>query len=253
MYKQYQRQGCKCKCINENILAKVFIEEEKDKSKCTNENILTKVFIEEEKDKGKCVNENILTKVFIEDEKDKSKWVNENILTRVYIEEGKVLIDNNRWMQKKTTTTTKTVKIFWNNNTISEICERWALFCNTDYMYIRSKKLYIHLGELLYTREHKADLSKKISCHDIDIDELKMFIGDSIFKPTKEYIDMYNKISNRIDIINDLYSKIVKIEIKLKKNLSYIDDSQLKYKINAKIEDILSFIWFEIYKKKEKI
>ena len=120
-------------------------------------------------------------------------------------------------------------------------------------IYIRSEKLYTHLGELLYTREHKAGLSRKISCHYIDIDELKMSIVGSIFKPTKEYIDMYRKISNRIDIINDLYSKIVKIEIKLKKNLSYIDDSQLKYKMNAKIEDILSFIWFEIYKKKEKI
>ena len=76
-----------------------------------------------------------------------------------------------------------------------------------------------------------------------------MSTDDSIFKPTKEYIDMYNKISNKIDIINNLNGKIVKIKTKLKKNLSYIDNSQLKYKINAKIEDTLSFIWFEIYKK----
>ena len=75
-----------------------------------------------------------------------------------------------------------------------------------------------------------------------------MSTDDSIFKPTKEYIDMYNKISNKIDIINNLNGKIVKIKTKLKKNLSYIDISQLKYKINAKIEDTLSFIWFEIYK-----
>ena len=78
---------------------------------------------------------------------------------------------------------------------------------------------------------------------------LKMSTDDSIFKPTKEYIDMYNEISNKIDIINNLNGKIVKIKTKLKKNLSYIDNSQLKYKINAKIEDTLSFIWFEIYKK----
>ena len=76
-----------------------------------------------------------------------------------------------------------------------------------------------------------------------------MSTDDSIFKPTKEYIDMYNEISNKIDIINNLNGKIVKIKTKLKKNLSYIDNSQLKYKINAKMEDTLSFIWFEIYKK----
>ena len=114
-------------------------------------------------------------------------------------------------------------------------------------MYIRSEELYTHLGELLYAREHNAGLSKTKSCHYIDIDELKMSIDDIIFKPTKEYIDMYNKLSNKIDIINNLNGKIVKIKTKLKKNLSCIDDSQLKYKINAKTEDTLSFIWFQIY------
>ena len=50
--------------------------------------------------------------------------------------------------------------------------------------------------------------------------------GYSIFKPTKEYIDMYNKIDNKIDIIIDLNGIIVKIKMELKKNLSYIDDTQ---------------------------
>ena len=55
---------------------------------------------------------------------------------------------------------------------------------------------------------------------------------------------------------------ITKINNKLKKNLSYInsilvesilfDDSQLKYKINAKIDDTLNFVWYEIYKKNRK-
>ena len=49
--------------------------------------------------------------------KDKSKCINENILTKMYIEEEKELIDNNNWTRKKT------VKIFWNNNTVSKICE----------------------------------------------------------------------------------------------------------------------------------
>ena len=30
------------------------------------------------------------------------------------------------------------------------------------------------------------------------------------------------------------------------------DDSQLKYKINTKIDDTLNFVWFEIYKKNRK-
>ena len=70
---------------------------------------------------------------------------------------------------------------------------------------------------------------------------------ESIFKPKKEYIDMYDKISNKIYIIIKVKGIIEKINYKLKKNLSYIDsiliesilfdDSQLKYKINTKIDD----------------
>ena len=163
----------------------------------------------------------------------------------MYIEEEKELMDNNNWMQKKT------VKIFWNNNTISEIREKWILYCNTNYTYIRSEELYTHLGELLYTREHKAGLSKKKkSCHYIDNDELKMstdYDDESIFKPKKEYIDMYDTISNKIYIIIKVKGIMEKINYKLKKSLSYIDsiliesilfdDSQLKYKINTKIDD----------------
>ena len=58
-----------------------------------------------------------------------------------------------------------------------------------------------------------------------------------------------------IDAIN-------KINYKLEKNISYInsvlcesilfDDSQLRYKINAKIDDTLNFVWNEIYKKNRK-
>ena len=82
-------------------------------------------------------------------EKDKSKCV-DNILTMVYFKEENKLTNNN-WTRKKT------VKIFWKNNTISEICEKWILCCN-NYAYIRFEKLHTHLGELLYTKEHKAGL-----------------------------------------------------------------------------------------------
>ena len=86
--------------------------------------------------------------------KDKSKCV-ESIFTMVYFKKENEHINNNNWARKKT------VEIFWKNNTISEICEKWILYCNNNYAYIRSEKLHTHLGELLCTREHKEGLSKK--------------------------------------------------------------------------------------------
>ena len=85
---------------------------------------------------------------------------------------------------------------------------------------------------------------------------------ESIFELKKEYIDMRNKMDDKLDNIEELIDIIVKINYKLKKNVSYInsmllalfDKSQLIYKINAKIDDTLNFAWNEIYrKKKEKI
>ena len=176
----------------------------------------------------------------------------------MYIEEEKELIDSNNWTQKKP------VKIFWNNNTISEICEKWIFYCN-NYAYIRSEELHTHLGELLYTREHKAGLSNKKSCIYVDIDELKMCSDgndESVFKLKKEYIDMQDKIDNKFNNIYKVIDAINKINYKLEKNISYInsvlcesilfDDSQLRYKINAKIDDTLNFVWNEIYKKNRK-
>ena len=85
---------------------------------------------------------------------------------------------------------------------------------------------------------------------------------ESVFKLKKEYIDMYDKINNKINNINEVLDIIVKINHKLKQNNSYInlvlcesvlfDDSQLRYKINAKIYDTLNFVWNEIYRKNRK-
>ena len=73
---------------------------------------------------------------------------------------------------------------------------------------------------------------------------------------------MDDKINNRIENINEVIDIIVKINYSLKKNISYInsiffeslllDDSQLKYKTNAKIDDTLNFVWNEIYRKNRK-
>ena len=103
------------------------------------------------------------------------------MLTKVYSKEEMKLIANNHWTRKKT------VKIFWNNNAISELCERW-IFYNDNYAHIRCEELHTHLGELLYIREHKESLSKTKSCIYIDIDELKMYSDDddeSTFKVKK--------------------------------------------------------------------
>ena len=119
-----------------------------------------------------------------------SEYKDEDMLTKVYTEDEKKHIDNNHWTKRIT------IKIFWNNNNISEICEKW-IFYNGNYAYIRSEELHTHLCELLYTREHKAGLSKKNLCIYIDIDELNMDsdgYDESLFKPKKEYRDMIDKV-----------------------------------------------------------
>ena len=85
---------------------------------------------------------------------------------------------------------------------------------------------------------------------------------ESVFKPRKEYIDMQDKMDDKIYSIIDLIKIIEKINYKLKKNVSYVnsyinlsffvllDDSKLIYKINAKIDHTLNFVWNEIYRKK---
>ena len=73
---------------------------------------------------------------------------------------------------------------------------------------------------------------------------------------------MRDKMNDKMNNITEVIDIIVKINHELKKNISYInsvfcesvllDDSQLKYKINAKIDDTLNFVWNEIYKKNRK-
>ena len=80
---------------------------------------------------------------------------------------------------------------------------------------------------------------------------------ETVFKLKKEYVDMYDKTNNIIDNINEVLDIFVKINYKLKENNLYInskffellisDDSQLRYKINPKIDDTLNFVWNKIY------
>ena len=186
-----------------------------------------------------------------------SEYKDEDMLTKVYTEDEKEHIDNNHWTKRIT------VKIFWNNNNISEICEKW-IFYNGNYAYIRSEKLHTHLCELLYTREHKAGLSKKNLCTYIDIDELNMDsdgYDESLFKPKKEYRDMIDKVYDKMNNINDVITTIKKINDELKKNIESVreiifklpDDSLLTQvevnTINAIIDDALNFVCNKICRK----
>ena len=95
-------------------------------------------------------------------------------------------------------------------------------------------------------------------CTDDDDDE-------SIFKFKKEYVDMQDKIDNKIDIINKVINIIKKMEDKFKKNIESIYKILLLFElrnlrigqaeintINAKIDDALNFVCNNIYRKNRK-
>ena len=86
----------------------------------------------------------------------------------------------------------------------------------------------------------------------------------SVFKIKKEYMDMIDKIYDKMSNINDVINIIKKINDELKKNIESIreiifklsDDSRLRQveinTINAKIDDALNFVWNKIYRKNRK-
>ena len=88
---------------------------------------------------------------------------------------------------------------------------------------------------------------------------------ESVFKFKKEYMDMVDKIYDKVNNISDVIKIILKINDELKKNIESIceiifklsDDLRLGQvqinTINAKIDDALSFVWNKIYRKNRKI
>ena len=64
--------------------------------------------------------------------------------------------------------------IFRDDDHIPELCEKW-IYLNGNYAYTRFEELRTRSGEVLFTREHKATISKDKANTYIDIDELKMF------------------------------------------------------------------------------
>ena len=71
------------------------------------------------------------------------------------------------------------VWVFCSNGYISELCEKW-IYLNYNYAYTRFEELRPRSGEVIFTREHKATMSKDRSNAYIDINELKMFEDFSI-------------------------------------------------------------------------
>ena len=91
-----------------------------------------------------------------------------------------------------------------------------------------------------------------------------MYCDKTIFKTKKEYIDMPDKVHDKINNITDVNKIIIKINDELKKNIESIyeiifklpDDSRLRQveinTIDAKIDDALNFVWNKIYRKNRK-
>ena len=144
---------------------------------------------------------------------------------------------------------------------MSEIDEKW-IFYKDNYAYIRLEKLYTCSGKSLYDRENRATLSKKISIYYINIDDLCIYTdNETIFKPKKEYIDLLDKINNKINNITDVKKIIKKIKDELNDKIVSIyeiifnlsNDSRLRQdelnKVDAIIDDTLNFIYNNIYRK----
>ena len=83
---------------------------------------------------------------------------------------------------------------------------------------------------------------------------------DSVFKLKKEYMGIIDKIYDKMNIITEVISIIIKMNDKLKKNIESVyeilfklsDNSQLRQvernTINAKIDDALNFVLEKIEK-----
>ena len=79
------------------------------------------------------------------------------------------------WRRKKGNWKRKQIIwIFWDDDHMSELREKW-IYHNHNYAYTRFEELRTRSGEVLFTREHKATISKDESDTYIDIDELPMF------------------------------------------------------------------------------
>ena len=89
-----------------------------------------------------------------------------------------------------------------------------------------------------------------------------MCSDETIFKTKKEYIDMLDKVNNKINNINDANKIIAKRKDEFKKKIESIYKSMLKLRnnsrlrqvelnmIDVKIDDALNFAWNKIIREK---
>ena len=75
---------------------------------------------------------------------------------------------NGNWIKRQI------VCVFWNNEHVSELCEKWIRYSN-EYAYTRFEELRTYSGEVLFTREHKASTSKDKPNTFININKLQVF------------------------------------------------------------------------------
>ena len=119
------------------------------------------------------------------------------------------------------------------------------IYLNDNYIYTRFEELRTRSGEVLFTREHKATISKDKANTYIDIDELKMFkdfsTSDKTTFKTKtkdkdkatpkdkdntttktEDNDILDKINNKIDTINKSYNSLAKLNAEVTKKVESV-------------------------------
>ena len=134
------------------------------------------------------------------------------------------------------------VRVLWDDDHISELCEKW-IYYDGNYAYTRFEELRTRSGEVLFTRKHKATISKDESNIYIDIDELQMFkdfiTKDKITTKTKtktegkdkdkttlktktENKDPLDKINNKISVINKLNGGLAKVKADVTKKVELI-------------------------------
>ena len=119
------------------------------------------------------------------------------------------------------------VWVIWNDGHVSELCEKWTN-PNGIYAYTRSEELRTYSGEVLFTREQKATVSKDKSDPYTDINELKIFKVFTVNDMTKPKTKTKTKNKTIIKIRPRLKIKIrLRMKIKIKQQLR----QRLKIKI----------------------
>ena len=171
--------------------------------------------------------------------------------------------------------------IFWNDGRISEICQKW-IRDNGNYANTKFEELCTCSGEVLFTREHKASLSRKESGAYIDIDEFPMFKDFSntndieIKTKTKTITEietekiMLNKLNKKIRGLKARNEKLAGLKAYLTAKIDmiyeginelqdeiYSDDSWLRLveldKIDAILEKVFNTVWTTHNKNKKRI